>query len=381
MYFCRMKFSDIPGQETVKTALRRMVGQHRLPHALLLSGPEGIGKLAMARAFAAYLHCASPTPEGDSCGHCGPCRQHAALNFPDIVYSFPTAGSRNSRTLTCEDLSGQWRTFLDEDPLASWPGWVALTGAENAQPAIRVADSEIILRHLSRSNYGASTRVVLMWLPEKLTQEAANKLLKVIEEPAEGQMFIMVSNNPQLILPTIGSRLQRLVMHPLSCEDLSRWLAGRYGLDSETVRETALISEGIPARAVGIMDTRDETREFSDLFRRLMRLAYSRRVGDLKRWSETVADLRREKIIRFLTYCSRQIRVNLLYGCAGAGSVALSADDSDFVSKFAPYINPANAELFKTEFEQAVRDVAGNANARIVLFDMALQCILHIRTS
>lgn len=358
-----------------------MVRQRRLPHALLLSGAEGLGKLALARAFATYLHCADPTPDGDSCGKCGSCRQHAALNFPDMIYTFPTSGSRNGHPVTSEDLIGQWRTFLNDYPLAPYPKWLELMNAENAQPSIRVAESEIILNRLSHSNYGAATRVVLIWLAEKLTQEAANKLLKIIEEPAEGQLFLMVSDSPQLILPTIYSRLQRITLHRLTDNQMEQWLTTRYGIDAAMARETAGLCEGIPARADALIDLQSETNEFKELFRRLMRLAYSRRVGDLKRWSEQVADLRREKILRLLTYCSGQMRANFLYGYAGTDYVPLSADDADFASKFSLYINPVNVERFKTEFEQAARDVAGNANAKIVLFDMALQCILHIRSS
>lgn len=276
---------------------------------------------------------------------------------------------------------GQWRTFLDEYPLAPYPKWLELMNAENSQPSIRVAESEIILNKLSHSNYGAATRVVLIWLAEKLTQEAANKLLKIIEEPAEGQLFLMISNNPQLILPTIYSRLQRITLHRLTDEQMEQWLTTRYSLDATMAHETAKLCAGIPARADALIDLQSESNEFKELFRRLMRLAYSRRVADLKKWSEQVADLKREKILRLLTYCSRQMRVNFLYHYAGTDYEPLSTDDEDFASKFSMYINPVNVERFKREFEQAARDVAGNANAKIVLFDMALQCILHIRAS
>lgn len=345
-----MKFSDIPGHEATKEALRAMVRQQRLPHALLLWGPEGAGKLALARAFAAFLHCEHPTPDGDSCGHCGPCRQHAALNFPDMLYVFPTAGSRNSRALTSDDLLEPWRTFLERYPLAPWPAWLELMDAGNAQPAIRVAESENLLHRLSHSNYGAATRVALVWLPEKLTPEAANKLLKIIEEPEPGQLFLMVSEAPQLILPTIFSRLQRIKVGEASVGLRRKWLTANA-----------------------------ETTEFSELFRRLMRLAFSRRVGELKRWSEQAAELRREKIIRLLTYCSAQIRVGLMYRMAGPDYTLLSDDDRTFAANFSRYLTPENTARLKTEFETAARDVAGNANPRIVLFDMALQCILHIR--
>ena len=374
-----MKFSDVIGHDEAKKLLREMVRNKRLPHALLLWGAPGIGKLALARAFAQYVHCAHSAGSHDSCGQCPACLQHESLSFPDMMYAYPTAGSKGGRAMLSDDYLPQWRQFLTDYPLAPYEKWLELMNADNSQPTIRTDESMEIIRKFSLSNYASSMKVMILWLPEKLQPAAAYKLLKLIEEPEEGNMFVMVSNAPQLILPTVFSRLQRIRLESPRREELEGWLMSRHDLDPARAAEVARVAEGNPARALSLLEELGEEAQFRSLFQEVMRKSWLRDVSGLKAWSEEVAQLRREKSRRFLGYCLRQLRQNFVYNLHLPSLVPQTNADRQFSSRFAPFIHPGNVEALMKEFSEADLDIAANANARIVFFDLALRLIMLIK--
>lgn len=374
-----MRFKDIKGHEEAKHRVREMVASGRLPHAILLSGPEGIGKLAFARAIAAYVQCKHPTPDGDSCGQCDACLLNSSHSHPDLGFSFPTTGSKGSSPLISVDYISQWREFIDTYPEAPYKQWLTYLGNENAQPTIKVEETKEIIRVMNRSNYSAGTKVLIMWLPEKLQLAAANRLLKLIEEPAEGKLFILVSSRPNDILPTIQSRLQRIELNPLSEGETAQWLMDHYHSSLKDAETAARIAGGNLIKAVEMIDSAGERKEFFDLFCELMRLAYSRNVAALKTWSETLASGGREKERRFLLYLARQIRENFVYNL-GCGSLnALTPEEEAFSSRFARFIHTGNIEMIEKEIDDANRDILQNGNAKIIFFDFAVQMIIALR--
>lgn len=177
-----MKFCDIPGHEHAKERLRSMADSGRLPHALLLEGPAGIGKLALARAFAQYIHCTARTPDGEPCGVCPQCVQHSTFNHIDTIFSYPVLKNGRS-TAVSDDYLPDWRSFLEKEPLADFGSWQKILGNPNGQPQIYVEESQQIISRLSFTSHAASCKIVIMWLPEKMNLQCANKLLKLIEEP------------------------------------------------------------------------------------------------------------------------------------------------------------------------------------------------------
>lgn len=374
-----MRFRDIAGHEQAKEYLRGLVADNRVPHSLLISGPTGIGKLMLARAFAQYVHC-TDRKDGDSCGECPSCRQHASLNFPDLIFSFPVHGTKGGKALVSADFILQWKDFLDADPLARYEKWLEIAGADNAQPQIKVAESDEIIRNASLSNYLADQKIIIMWLPEKLVPAAANKLLKIIEEPSEGNIFILVSDSPGEILPTIFSRTQRLNLRPLPAHQIAEHLLSVYGLDQDEALRIAEMAEGSLARAEETVSLKAEKEEFRGLFRELMRKAYVRDVDALKEWSEKAAALKREKSRRFIKYAAGMIRNNFLYDMHTPGLVIQATDDDNFSRNFAPFIHKRNVSEILKELDDADRDIRGNANARIVFFDFAIRLIILIKS-
>ncbi len=372
-----MRFADIAGHNNVKEHLRALVDSDRVPHALLLSGPEGTGKLALARALAQYMHCVSPV-NGDSCGRCPSCVRHASLNNADMHFVYPIVKSKQKHQLVSTDMADAWRNFLSCGNYASWQCWLDIIDAGNSRPGIYVEESAEILRKLNISNFSARYKVMVVWLPEKLQGEAANKLLKIIEEPFDDTKFIFVSNDPASILPTILSRLQRVAVTRLSDDEIAAILVDTRGVDPQAAVQLAYISDGNACTALDAVETAGEFDEFMELFQDIMRKAYMRDVKALRDNGDTVAAMGREKSLRFLAYCARMVRENFIYNLGRQDLVRLTGAEARFSSRFAPFINAANADDMMRLFDEAAADISRNANAKIVMFDTLLHLIVLI---
>lgn len=373
-----MRFADIPGHDDVKRRLREMADTGHIPHALLLEGPAGAGKFMLARAFAQYIHCTNRTSDGDSCGVCTACRQHDAFNHIDTVFTFPVVKKKGGGVSLSDDFIEDFRTFITEHPFMDFEHWLTALDNINAQPQIYVEEGAELLRRLTYMARQSQFKVVLMWLPERMKEETANKLLKLIEEPFGDTIFLMVSNNPRAILPTIYSRTQRIEVRRYDTDELEEILHS-YGCSWEQARDLARVSEGNVNLALRLSDMSEErTRQF-ELFATLMRKAYQRNVLELRKWSEEVAKLGRETSMQFIDYATRLIRESFLTHLHVRELLTLDSRETDFVAKFFPFINDKNVEELIALFDDARRDIAGNGNAKIVFFDLAVRVIMLIR--
>lgn len=331
----------------------------------------------MALALAQYVHCPHRSG-GDSCGVCPSCRQHENLTYPDLLFSFPTPTAKSGSSSVSDEFYDAWQEFVRQYPLAPWQRWLELVNAENSQPVIRVDESAEIVRRITLGNYGESVKILILWLPEKLNPAAANKLLKIIEEPQPGRMFIMVSDNPSLILPTVYSRLQRIKIETPTVAETAGWLE-RQGFDSNTAMQAAEAAQGNQLMAQQMLDPQGEEKEFREMFQEVMRKAWLRDVKSLRVWSEKGAALKREKIRRMLAYFNRNLRLNYLFALGDDSITPMMEADRHFSERFSPFITGGNVQEIMHEVDRASRDVAGNANARIVLFDFAVSLIMLIK--
>lgn len=373
-----MRFADIPGHEAEKARLRQMVDDDRIPNALLLEGPEGAGKFALARAFAQYVHCDNRTG-GDSCGHCPSCRRQQTFNSLETFYSFPVVKRKSAKETVSDDWLEEFKAFMEEDEFASFESWLVRMDNINAQPQIFVEESKDIIRKLAFKARTDKYKLVLMWLPERLKEEAANRLLKIIEEPFADTRFILVSNNSRLILPTIYSRTQRIRIPAFDDRTVEHILIEK-GIDAETAVQSAHIAEGNVGRAFRLAAMDEERRQFLALFMQLMRNAYARKVADLRVWAtKDVPELGRETEMRFIDYCSRLIRESFLMHLRLDAILTMTSDERAFVERFFPFINEKNVIEIIGQFDRARRDIAANGNAKIVLFDLAVRIIMLIR--
>lgn len=372
-----MKFADIIGHDTAKQQLRQLIESDRIPHALLISGPAGIGKLALARAFAQNVHCTCRTPDGDSCGICSSCRQHQSHNHADTYFVFPVL-KRDGLSYS-DDYIVKWRQFLDEHKYAGFGDWLTLLDAGNSQPTIYADEATEIVRKLSLSSYSSRYKIMIIWLPERLQEAAANKLLKIIEEPWEDTKFVLVSNEPQSILPTIFSRTQRINLKPLSVTEMAHVISMESGLEAADAEKTALLSEGNLNTALALTAAGSEQEEFRDLFQETMRLAYKRDIRALKDLSDRLASEGREKLRRMLAYFSRQVRENFICNFRLPQLNAMTDEEARFSRNFSPFINSLNAPPLMESFDRAASDIGRNANAKMVLLDTFIEIILNLR--
>ena len=363
-----MKFREITGHKEIIDSLRRLVDSGKIPHALLFSGISGIGKHRVARALAQYIHCKNRI-DGDSCGVCPSCLQHQKHNNPDLHFIYPIIKKEGS--LISKDMIEPWRDMLDKYSYMPPEKWNELLNAGNSQPSIYVNESDSIISIASLSAYQEDYKIFIIWLPEKMRPEAANKLLKIVEEPFEDTIFIFVTNNDAKILPTIISRTQRFNFKPLSEEDLEQLLI-KSGVDKEMAEDAARISQGSVQKADEFANHPGELLEFSDLFKGIMRAAYALNAKSLKEYSELIAAFGREKILRFLNYCARMIRENYIYNYNIPALMMMTKEEELFSKKFSPFIHDGNVENLSEEIARAIQDIERNGNSKVVLFDFML---------
>ncbi|MBD5187363.1 MAG: DNA polymerase III subunit [Muribaculaceae bacterium] len=375
-----MKFSEIAGHKDTIDRIVNMVDSGHLPHAILLSGPSGIGKMNLARALVQYLQCQNRS-NGDSCGVCPACVRNKSMNNPDVHFSYPIVKSKSPNISISSDRFDQWKQFLEESPLMSPEEWNRILGAGNSQPIIHVDEAADISRLAMLSPLASDQKIFVIWQPEKLQQNAANKLLKLIEEPLGSTVFIFVSNNPSLILPTIFSRTQRLNLYPLSDAEVFDYLKRHSSLSDRELSEIARLSEGNLRRAEEFIGQTGERTEFSQYFIRMMRSAYSRNIVDLKELSDIFHGFGREKSLRFLEYCAKMTRENFVFNFHNRDLNMIVQDEETFSKKFSPFINERNVEKISVSIDDAARDIARNANGKIVFFDFLLLLSRYIRTS
>lgn len=374
-----MKFSQIPSHENVKRQLRDMVTDGRIPHAILLHGPSGIGKFMLARTFSQYLHCQSPTADGEPCGRCPSCLQHENFNHVDSIYVFPVVKTEKLKEPVSDDYMTEFKEFVSASPFMDFDRWTTYFEKKNAQPVIYVYESAALEQRLSVTTTLSRYKTVIIWLPEKMNEQTANKLLKLIEEPFGDTVFILVSDNAAAILPTIYSRCRPIELKRLSDDTVASYLTENMAVDPQDALSMAHIASGDINSALRTMDATSVSRMFFDYFVRLMRLAYQRDVKGLKEWSADVASLGREQAVKFYDYSQRLIRENFVYNFNVPELLYLNRNEAQFSKNFARFITENNAEKIVSEMNRAATDIAGNANAKIVNFDFAIKMIILIK--
>lgn len=372
-----MRFADIPGHADIKQRLIEMADSGRLPHALLFEGQSGAGKFMLARAFAQYIHCENRS-QGDSCGVCPSCQQHSTFNHIDTIFSYPVIKKGGKPTVSA-DYQAEFRDLMTEYTFMDTDQWVSLLEAGNTQSKIYVDEGAELTRRLNFRAHQSRYKIVLLWLPEKMNEDTANKMLKLIEEPHDDTLFLLVSNNPRQILPTIYSRTQRIAVNRYDDEEIARWLREKLAVDNQAASSIAHISMGNMNEAISLVKISKIRMAFLDLFINLMRKAYQRKIGLLRQWSIDVASLGREQCLAFLDYCARMMRENFVLNMKVEELNYLTSEEKAFSVNFSRFINERNVLKLFEIVNSAREDIAGNANAKIVFFDVAIKTILLLK--
>lgn len=373
-----MYFKDVIGQEEVKQRLIREVGEGRVPHSRLVCGPEGVGTLPLAIAYARYICCPHRT-ETDACRQCPSCAKFDKLAHPDLHFVFPIVKSAKAKREVCDDYIGPWRQLLSTQPYFGLHHWLAEMEAENGQAMIYAKESDEIVRKLSLKSSEGGYKVCIVWLPEKMHPVCANKLLKLLEEPPEQTLFLLVAEAPEQILPTILSRTQRINVRPIAEESIDRTLQERYGILPAASLSIARLAGGSFVQALEAIHLNEEKQLFFELFVSLMRLSYQRKIKEMKLWSEQVAAMGRERQKHLLEYCQRMVRENFIFNLHRPELTYMTIDEENFAARFAPFVNERNAMGLMQELSEAQLHIEQNVNPKMVFFDFALKMIVLLK--
>ena len=364
-----MNFSEVIGQQEAQQRLMQMVSESRLPHAVMLCGPKGSGKLALAVGFAKTLLSRTSNDE----------LMLRKLEHPDLHFTYPTIklpSMSSDHKPVSDDFAQEWHELIMAGPYFTMNEWLEQMGGENQQAIITAGESDDLIRKLSLKSSQGGYKVSLIWLPERMNIECANKILKLLEEPPSQTIFIMVCEEPDHLLETIRSRVQRIDIKKIADEDIRKALVEHRGLTEDMAQRMARMANGNWLKALEMLSTDSESELFLDMFQALMRLAYQRKVKDLKAWSERMAAMGRERQKRFLEYFLRLIRENFMYNFQQAELCYMTEREENFARNFARFINEANILPITNLANLAIRDIGQNANAKIVFFDFALQMIV-----
>ena len=369
-----MFFKDVIGQEEAKQRLIREAKEGKIAHARLFCGPEGIGKLPLAIAYARSLSCNNPG-EKDACGICPSCVKFNKLAHPDLHFVFPVIKKKSKDTVS-DDFITEWRELLSQTPYFNLNIWLEEMGAENQQAQIYVKESDEIIRKLSLKSSQGGYKIMIIWLPEKMNVECSNKLLKLLEEPPSQTIFLLVSEEPDMLLTTIQSRTQRFALYGIEEKYITERLQSQYGLQEKDAISIGHRSEGNFLKALESIHLNEENKLFFDLFVSLMRLSYQRKIREMKQWSETLAAMGRERQKHFLSYCQRLVRENFMFNFQDPSLIFMNEEEQNFSKRFAPYINEKNVMGIMDELSEAQRHIEQNVNARMVFFDFSLKMIV-----
>ncbi|MCG8699805.1 MAG: DNA polymerase III subunit delta [Bacteroidales bacterium] len=377
-----MQFSEVIGQEKIKKKLISAVTNGRIPHAQLYFGPEGCGSLPMAIAYAQYISCTN-RQENDSCGTCPSCQKIKKLIHPDLHFSFPFNATKKVNKaldkITSDEFVGQWREKVLFNAYFNEKDWYAHIGIENKQGIIGKSESESITRKLNMKSFESEYKFMIIWLPEHMNTKSANSLLKLIEEPPAKTVFLLVSESPNLILPTISSRTQPIKLNPIENDAVKEAVSKIVQLEGEALDRLVRLASGNYIRALEIMDNSEKNAFFLEKFKLMMRLAWARDIQSMMEWVDEMAGLGREQLKDYFSYALHMLRENFILNTKNSQVAYLTNSEEQFSSKFHPFINGRNVIPIKQELNNASSDIARNGYAKIVLLDSLLRISRLIR--
>lgn len=371
-----MLFTDIIGQEQVKKRLVQTVNDNRVSHAQLFLGPEGSGKLALALAYAQYINCENRKNKL-ACNTCPSCVKYKKLIHPDLHFIFPVATSKKvpSKPKSKEYLQ-EWRELLLEKQMyISLPDWYNKIEIENKQAIINADDCNEIIKTLGYKSYESEYKVMVIWMVEKLYHAAGPKILKILEEPPDKTLFLLISENQDLIIPTILSRTQIVKIPPVDDTSMLAALRERFDITGTRAQGIVNFSEGNFRKATEMAVESDDAINYFPRFRDWMRLCFQgdKKVKDLIGFVEEVSHMGREKQKSFLSFSLGFIRQCMLLQYNSESVTRFSKEEKEFVANFARFIHSANIQHLYREMNDALFHIERNANPSVLFLDLSLK--------
>jgi DNA polymerase III subunit delta' len=374
-----MLFKDILGQPHIKSHLTRSATLGRIPHAQLFVGPEGCGTLAMAIAYAQYILCTNTNDENTS-GNESCNLKFENVSHPDLHFIYPTVTTEDVKTKPKSiDFIADFRLFLKQNPYGSLFDWYQILGVANKQGEIRVDDAQEILKNLALKSYEGGYKITIIWMADKMNTAASNKLLKLLEEPSDKTLFILITENEEDIIQTIRSRCQVLHFNGLPEKVIEEALISRENIDPKIAIKTAHQAQGNYNKALQLLQEDSEDVFFENCFVTWVRAAFRAKgnaaaIQDLILWSEQIAGLGRETQKKFLLFCTDMFRQALLLNYETPSLVFMEPKVEKFkLENFAPFVNGNNIQDIFKEISDAMYHIERNGNAKIILTDLSIK--------
>ncbi|MCP9199306.1 DNA polymerase III subunit delta' [Gramella sp. GC03-9] len=375
-----MLFNDVIGLPHIKNHLTTTADRKRIPHAQLFTGSPGSGALPMAIAYAQYIICSNAGGENDQQNNPACNRKFNSLGHPDLHFAFPVATTdKIKKNPVSSHFLEEWRAFLKENPYGSLYDWYQFLGIEKKQGNISVHEAHDIVKSLSLKSYEGGFKVMIIWMAEKMNTSAANKLLKLIEEPPNKTVFLLIAEDEEQIIQTIRSRCQRLHFPPLGEADISQALIQRENCDENTAKTIAHRSNGDYTKALHLLQKNSGDEQFEAWFISWVRSAFKAKknkstVLELVAWSEEIATLNRETQKSFLLYCLDFFRQSLMMNYKAKDLVYLEPRTEKFkMENFAPFVHGNNIMEITKAIETAIYHIERNGNAKIILTDLSIK--------
>lgn len=361
-----MRFADVIGQKALGDRMRKGIRSSRVPHAQMFLGGEGSGNLALALAYAAYIHCTNRS-ETDSCGECSSCRKHKGMIHPDMHFSFPFPSNKAD---VASELYPEWRKEVSANPYLNYELWMQALQSENKQGNIPIKECHAIIKSLSLKPFEGEYKILLMWMPEFLGTEG-NVLLKLIEEPPQKTLFLLVAENTDKVLTTILSRVQLFRIPPVEDAFIAAKIGDMFQLGAEDSARIAMLSGGNFLKATELAGNSEN--RYLEPFRNWMGFCYKKRLAQALNWAEEYGGSGREQIKGFFVYSLEIIRAVLVHPHVGEAH-GLSKDEAVFAANFSKIVKShAEVELIYTWLNDAAYEIERNGNAKIILTDLSFK--------
>tara|TARA_R110001592_G_scaffold61993_3_gene189423 strand:- start:106 stop:1254 length:1149 start_codon:yes stop_codon:yes gene_type:complete len=375
-----MRFKDVLGHIEVKERLINSVKEERISHAQLFLGAEGSGNLPMAIAYSQYIACENKT-DLDSCGTCASCVKFEKLAHPDLHFVFPVATNKSiKKDPVSSKFITEWRELVVEKKgYITLPDLQEKLATENKQLIIPKDESVEILKTLSLKTYESEYKTMIIWYPEKFNIASANKLLKILEEPPNKTLFILVAHDSEQIIPTILSRTQLVKVDKITDNDLTTALIDRFNLQESQAKNITNFADGNLVKAQKLIEESSTEEFFYTHFTKWMRMGFVADVSGLINFSEESAKLGREKQKQFLSYSLHIFRESLIQNYGDTSLNRVSSNENKFLEKFAPFIHGANCIDIIELFNNAIYHVERNANPKILFLDVSLKLTKLLR--
>lgn len=371
-----MNFDDVIGQNAIKSTLRRMADEQKLPHAMLLSGAQGVGKLPLAIALASYILCPD-RHDGLQCGQCRNCLQSAKLSHPDLHFVFPIVKSKENHIAICDDAMPAFRQAVIDNPYITIEEWFAKIGEAKVGQIYTDEGTEII-RKVNLKPFQANKKVMIIWMPEMMHESCSNRVLKILEEPPLDTLFILVSDHPEQIIATIRSRCQNFELPPIPEAEMAESIGQRFEVSTEQLAYLVKTARGSWGRLLTTINLTAEQKQNFDLFVRMMRTAWQIDVTQARALSTEIAKQGRNSQLGFFQNAQRLIRENFVLHIGMSEVTYMTAEESRFAKAFSAFITELNVLKIMEELALAENQIRQNVNSEVVVFHLIFKLYIHL---